>query len=101
MGWVDIFFTLDCDCATTMFSLWATATIESTDEHSYAPMSIYPNPSSGNVTVEGTGVITITNVLGQVILKKEIVEKEIITLDNGIYFIRKDDGPAQKIIIGL
>ena len=52
------------------------------------------------MTVEGTGIITITNALGQEVLKKEIFEKEIITLDKGVYFIRKDDDPAQKIIIG-
>lgn len=100
MGWADIIFTLDCDCATTMFSLWATAVNESMDEYGHSSTSIYPNPSSGIVTVEGTGIITITNALGQEVLKKEIFEKEIITLDKGVYFIRKDDDPAQKIIIG-
>ena len=97
LGWVDIMFTLDCDCATTMFTLWATAGYESVDELNSAT-SIYPNPSKGNVTIEGNGVMTITNTLGQEIIRKEIVEKETVTLDNGVYFIKIND-IIRKVII--
>ena len=99
IGWVDIHFTLDCDCATTMFTLWATAGNESVDESCATVMNIYPNPSNGCVTIEGNGLVTITNALGQVVLRKEIVEKDVITLEKGVYFIRKDDNTTQKIII--
>ena len=98
MGWVDVFFTLDCDCATTMFTLWATADYEFIDEFN-SEMSIYPNPSKGNVTIEGNGIVTISNVLGQEVLRKEIVEKENISLEKGIYFVKINDGLSQKVII--
>ena len=98
MGWVDVFFTLDCDCATTMFTLWTTAGYESIDEFDSAT-SIYPNPSNGNVTIEGTGIVTISNVLGQEVLKKEIVERENFTLNKGIYFVKIGNCKSEKLII--
>ena len=60
--------------------------------------SIYPNPSNGIVTIEGNGIVTITNTLGQEIIRKEIVEKETVTLDNGVYFIKIND-IIRKVII--
>ena len=98
-GHVDIMFRLDCDCATTMFTLWATAGYESVDETNKATMSIYPNPSTGNVTIEGDGNITITNLSGQVVISQEINRKGTIMLDKGVYFIKLNDGTSKKLII--
>lgn len=96
--WVDIMFTLDCDCATTMFTLWAYVGYESVDEQSVETMSIYPNPSSGNITIEGTGMISIANTLGQVVYKKEIAGRETVTLPKGVYFVTKNR-KTEKIIV--
>ena len=98
MVFVDITFTLDCDCATAMYTLWATA-YDSTEEYDYKTTSIYPNPSSGNVTIEGDGIVTITNMLGQIILRKEIIDNETITLEKGVYFVKINDGNAEKLIV--
>ena len=99
MAYLDIFFALDCDCATAMFTLWATAGYESVDEHNISTMSIYPNPSNGDITIEGTGTLTITNTLGQKVLERKIIEKETITLEKGIYFVKIGDGLSKKIIV--
>lgn len=99
MAYLDIFFTLDCDCATAMFTLWVTAGYESVDEHNISTMSIYPNPSNGNITIEGTGDLTITNALGQIVLEKKIIEKETITLDKGIYFVKINNSLTQKLLV--
>ena len=99
MGFVDITFTLDCDCATTMFTLWAAAGYESIDECNIKTLSIYPNPSSGNVTIRGNGIVTITNMLGQIVLQKEIVEKETVTLEKGVYFVKMNDRLSEKLIV--
>ena len=99
LGWVDIYFTLDCNCATAMSTVWATASVASVDEYSYSSISIYPNPSRGMLNIEGTGVVTISNVLGQEIFKKQIIDKEIVTLEKGIYFVKKDNDRATKIIV--
>lgn len=98
LGWVDIIFTLDCDCATAMSTLWATAGYESVAEHSITATSVYPNPSSGDVTIEGNGIVSVTNILGQVVLTKEIIEKETVTLPKGIYFV-SIDGKTEKLIV--
>ena len=61
-------------------------------------VSIYPNPSSGSITIEGNGIVTVTNVVGQVVLSDEIIENETLTLDKGIYFISLN-GTTTKVII--
>ena len=99
LTWIDITFWLDCGCATTMFTLWATAGYESIDECDITKLSIYPNPSSGNVTIEGNSIVTITNMLGQIILQKEIVEKETVTLEKGVYSVKMNDRLSEKLIV--
>ena len=99
LTWIDITFWLDCGCATTMFTLWATAGYLSIDECDITTLSVYPNPSSGNVTIEGNGVMTITNMLGQIVLQKEIIEKETVTLEKGVYFVKMSDRLSEKLIV--
>ena len=96
--WVDIMFTLDCDCATAMFTLWAYVGYESVEEQGIETMCIYPNPSSGNITIEGTGMISIINTLGQVVYKKEIAGRETVTLPKGVYFVTKNQKTAKIIV---
>lgn len=96
--WFDVMFTLDCNCATAMYTYWATVVAESVEEH-YADMSVYPNPSKGNVTIEGNGLISIFNLLGQEVFKTEVIGKETVMLEPGIYFLRKKDNSVTKIIV--
>lgn len=96
--WFDVLFSIDCGCATAMYTYWATVVTEGSEEN-IVSTSIYPNPSTGNVTIEGNGTITVFNALGQKILTKDIIEKDIITLDKGIYFVKKNDGSTEKLII--
>lgn len=96
--WFDVMFDIDCGCATAMYTYWATVVADGIEE-TLTKASVYPNPSTGNVTIEGSGLITVFNVAGQVVLTKEIIEKEIITLDKGTYFIKKNDGTTEKLVI--
>ena len=59
---------------------------------------IYPNPSNGAFTVEGTGNLRITNLLGQEILTKEINGPTTIDLPTGVYFLRLN-GVTRKIVV--
>ena len=59
---------------------------------------IYPNPSNGAFTVEGTGNLRITNLLGQEILTKEITGPTTIELPTGVYFLRLN-GVTRKIVV--
>ena len=49
-------------------------------------------------TVEGTGTMTITNVLGQTVHTREIDGKTTMELPQGIYFV-KLNGATRKIVV--
>ena len=59
---------------------------------------VYPNPSNGKITVEGNGMLSIRNVLGQEILTKEIENSINLELSKGIYFL-KMNGRTQKVVV--
>ena len=59
---------------------------------------IYPNPSNGCITIEGTGTMMVTTALGQTILTKEIEGKENVELPQGIYFVTMS-GETRKIVV--
>ena len=59
---------------------------------------VYPNPAKGCFTVEGTGMMRITNVLGQEIIAKEIDGKETVALPKGLYFVQLN-GVVRKIVV--
>ncbi len=59
---------------------------------------VYPNPTKGCITVEGTGTMTVTNALGQTILTKEIKGKGKMELPEGLYFVKMGD-ETRKIVV--
>lgn len=67
-------------------------------ENESPAFKVYPNPAQGTFTVEGTGQMTITNVLGQTVLAHEIDGKENVELPRGIYFV-KLNGATRKIVV--
>ena len=68
------------------------------NENQRGTFKIYPNPAKGYITIEGTGVMTITNVLGQTILTKEIKGKEKVELSQGLYFVKLGN-ETRKIVV--
>ena len=70
----------------------------SVEENETASFNIYPNPSNGQFTVEGDGIMTITNTLGQVVFRNEVIERETVTLEKGIYFI-SINGMSKKLVV--
>lgn len=58
---------------------------------------VYPNPSHGQFTVKGTGMMTIVNLLGQQVLRREINDATNIELPKGMYFITL--GNSTQIIV--
>lgn len=67
-------------------------------DESQMSMSVYPNPTSGRFTIEGFGQMTITNVLGQTVMTKDIDGKETVELSQGMYFVSLN-GNTQKIVV--
>ncbi|OFY33552.1 MAG: hypothetical protein A2W91_10270 [Bacteroidetes bacterium GWF2_38_335] len=81
------------------------ATVESTgiDEQNDGLFTIYPNPSSGIIQLNGNAkAVTISNIFGKVVYNKKS-DSSITTIDlqnqpDGIYFL-KVDGKSYKITL--
>lgn len=74
----------------------------STAETICTTMSVYPNPAKGSFTVEGTGLLTVMNVLGQKVKERTIEECSTITLPEGMYLLRLTSGNAsttRKVVV--
>ena len=67
-------------------------------ENEATAFMVYPNPVKDRFTVEGTGVMTVTNTLGQIILTREIEGKTIVELPQGMYFV-KLGGVTRKVVV--
>jgi hypothetical protein len=59
---------------------------------------VYPNPSDGVVTVEGTGRLTVLNTLGQIVKELDIEGQATMKLPRGMYFVRLN-GATQKVVV--
>ena len=68
------------------------------DETATAAFTVSPNPAQGCFMVEGQGMLTVTNILGQPLLTKEIDGKETIELPHGLYLVILN-GITQKIVV--
>ena len=70
----------------------------STNEAEMELFSLYPNPAQGRFTVEGTGTVTISNVMGQTVLTRKIDGKETIALPRDMYFVKLGN-VTRKIVV--
>ena len=67
-------------------------------ENQRGGFKVYPNPAKDYITIEGTGLFTITNVLGQTVLSKEIKGKAKVELPKGMYFVTMGS-ETRKIVV--
>ncbi|MBP5798184.1 MAG: thiol protease/hemagglutinin PrtT [Bacteroidales bacterium] len=72
--------------------------ITDVDESQNTIFSIYPNPTSGTVTVEGTGRLTVMNMLGQTIRELDLNGKISLELPRGVFFVR-NNGTTKKLVV--
>ena len=100
--WVDVMFTVSCDCITRLLTLWANA-VDPTEIVEQKPaVRLFPNPAKGPVTIEGTGEVTVFNTLGQRVLSRRMDGKESFSLPIGLYIVRieSEDGiHSEKLIV--
>ena len=61
-------------------------------------LTVYPNPAKDRVTIEGIGMVIVTNALGQTLLTREIDGQTTIELPQGLYFV-KMNGVTRKVVV--
>ena len=59
---------------------------------------VYPNPSKGCIIIEGSGTLTVTDILGQTLLTKEINGNAKVELPKGMFFVKLDN-ETRKIVV--
>ena len=106
--WLDISMTIPCNCNTALVAFWVTP-LETTQTHeSHMPqISVYPNPATDHVTVEGEGIqqITLYDWTGRRVKCIPVENKQtrisLEGLKSGGYFIIADseEGIIRRAII--
>ena len=67
-------------------------------ENSLSSFNIYPNPSNGRIIIRGTGILTISNMIGQIIFQREIDGESFVELPAGVY-VAKLGNANQKVVV--
>ena len=67
-------------------------------ESNVESVNLYPNPAQGQITIEGTGLMVVSNVLGQEILSQEIEGKATIELPKGMYIVRLNNAISKVVV---
>ena len=90
-GWMDIMFTVSCDCITRMATLWVTVPNPAEVTENKTEVRLYPNPTQGQVNIEGVGLVTVTNLIGQTVTTQRIEGKASMALPKGVYIVRLEN----------
>ena len=67
-------------------------------EESISNIHVYPNPAQGKFTVEGTGIMIVRDLLGQILLTRKIEGFATVELPQGMYFVTLDE-KTQKVVV--
>ena len=68
------------------------------NENRQSVFKVFPNPSKSSVTIEGQGMLVITNTLGQTVLTRIIEGKTKVELPQGLYFVKMGN-ETRKIVV--
>lgn len=87
------------------YEIWiddVTITANSTgvNEISNTTFSVYPNPATSVITVEGEGLAEVYNTLGQMVISENVngnAQLNVSNLESGVYFVRMN-GATQRFI---
>ena len=93
--WMDIMFTVSCDCLTRMATLWTTVGNPTTNvTESLVRPSVFPNPANDhiNVRAEGLKYVEVADITGRTVFTKvadhDVLHLDLTTLQPGIYVVR-------------
>jgi hypothetical protein len=59
---------------------------------------VYPNPSKGCIIIEGSGTLTVTDILGQTLLTKEITGNAKVELPKGMFFVKLGNETRKTVV---
>lgn len=91
--WVDIMFTVSCDCLTRMITLWVTAGQPAGVNEQASTMKIFPNPVLDYLTVKAEGLqqVELKDALGRSLsihhAESDEIQLNMSDLAKGIYFV--------------
>ena len=89
--------TCESDFATTLNDPdqnYVAIDLTATDEYQVLDFSLYPNPTSGQITIEMEGMqkVVVYNALGQALLNKEtnddLLQLDLSGFENGLYWVK-------------
>ena len=83
-----------CTASTDYFDI----TVTDVDENETDGFAVYPNPSNGMITIEGTGCLTVLNTLGQSIKEMNLEGPTTMELPRGVFFVRIN-GITKKVVV--
>lgn len=81
-----------------VYALFMTYDWDAVNETEVESVNVYPNPAQGQFTVEGTGLMVITNLLGQEVLRQEVEEKATVELPTGMYIVRLNNAISKVVV---
>lgn len=67
-------------------------------EHTTTHFRLYPNPTTGLLSVTSTSPIQVLNIFGQVVLQTTETELDLSAYPRGVYFIRTEEG-TRKVVL--
>ena len=90
--------TVSDSCGRQVSNVWLVGDYTETYESVASSPSIYPNPSNGVFTIEGEGVYSIYNTVGQLVKTVNVKGRQEIVLPAGLYFVRNDETTTKVVV---
>ena len=91
--WLDIMLVLDCNCATSMTTLWVTVLDPAEIAEYTEKTTIFPNPTNdfASINVQGLQQVTVTDITGKRLIamaaEHDNIRLDLSSLPAGIYFV--------------
>ena len=90
--------TVSDSCGRQVTNVWLVGDYTGVHESVASSPSIYPNPSNGVFTIEGSGTYSIYNTVGQLVKTINVEGKQEIVLPSGLYFVRNDETTTKVVV---
>ena len=106
--WMDIMFTVSCDCVTRMATLWVTVADPTATAEKTANVHLLPNPATSFATVSAEGLqrVEVRDLTGKMILSTpadhDHLRLDLSPFQPGLYFVTvltRSGSSTQKMVV--